>query len=166
MKTIKILAIAAVFIIAGVVQAFAQISKEDADIIRAQFRKDKKDLVSEVMMLKGAKADAFWKVYYAYDAERKKLTDARIGILNDYAKQYSSLDDTKASSLINRTFDNDQAITALQRSYYPKFAAAVGAKDAAKYYQLDNYLQLTVRKFVQDNVPFIGELDKEKVHKK
>ena len=165
MKTIKILAAVLVFIVIGNLSASAQVSKEDADLIRAQFGKEKKVLVSEIMKFSGAKADAFWKVYYAYEADRQKLVDVRLGILNDYIKNYKTIDDTKAGSYSNRTFDNDEAITKMQRNYYPKFSAAVGARDAAKFYQLDNYLQLIVRLYIQDNIPFIGELEHEKVKK-
>jgi glycyl-tRNA synthetase alpha subunit len=163
MKTIKILAAVVVFIVIGNLRSFAQVSKEDADLVRAQFGKEKKQLVSAVMNLSGAKADAFWKVYDAYEADRKKLMDTRLGVLNDYLKNYKTIDDTKASSYTNRAFDSDEAITKMQRSYYPKFAQAVGAKSAAKFYQLDNYLQTIVKLEIQDNIPFIGELDHEKV---
>ncbi|HEY4327015.1 MAG TPA: hypothetical protein VGN20_23715 [Mucilaginibacter sp.] len=163
MKTIKILAAVVVFIVIGNLRSFAQVSKEDADLVRAQFGKEKKELVSAVMNLSGAKADAFWKVYYAYEADRKKLVDVRLGILNDYLKNYKTMDDTKASSYTNRAFDNDEGITRMQRNYYPKFAVAVGPKAAAKFYQLDNYLQTIVKLEIQDNIPFIGELDHEKV---
>jgi hypothetical protein len=165
MKTIKTLAAVAAFIVLGNFNALAQVNKEDADLVRAQFRKDKKELISHAMNLSGAKADAFWKVYNGYEADRKKIVDTRIEILNDYIKNYKTLDDTKASSLTNRAFDLDEQVTKLQRSYYPKFAEAVGAKSAAKFYQLDNYLTLIVKQEVQDNIPFIGELDKEKMHK-
>jgi hypothetical protein len=166
MKTIKILAVVVIFIIAGNLHAFAQVSKEDADVIRSHYQKDKRYLVDHAMNLKSPQAEAFWKVYDAYEKDRVKLADTRIAILNDYAKHYTTLDDAQASSLVNRTFDNDQAVTALQRSYYPKFSSAVGGKNAAKFYQVDTYLQLTVRMFIQDNLPFIGELDKAKVSKK
>jgi hypothetical protein len=162
MKTIKFLAVAVIFVVTGSLSAFAQVSKEDADLVRAEFQKDKKDLVGQAMNLSGKKADAFWKTYDAYEAARKKLVDTRLGILNDYLKNYGSLTNEKASSYVNRTFDNDQAITALQRTYYPKFANAVGAKDAGKFYQIDNYLQMIVRLQIQNNIPFIGEINKEK----
>ena len=133
MKTIKILAAVLVFIVMGSAQALAQVDKEDADLIRAQFRKERKDLVAQTMNLPGAKAEAFWKVYNAYEADRKKLADVRLEILNDYLKNYKTLDNTKASLYTNRAFDNEEAITRLQRNYYPKFAAAVGAKAAASF---------------------------------
>ena len=67
-----------------------------------------------------------------------------------------------STALMTRVFANDKAFTNLQQTYFPKFSAAVGGKNAAQFYQLEIYLQMIVRLRVQDEIPFIGELDKEK----
>ncbi|MXV51159.1 hypothetical protein GS399_09275 [Pedobacter sp. HMF7647] len=134
--------------------------KEDLAIVQSVFQKDKKQLVSQYMTLDSAQSQSFWKVYDEYEAKRKDLSTERVGIISDYAKQYATLTDEQAGSLAKRMLSNDKSNLSLQTSYFKKFSKAVGAKNAAKFYQLDNYLQTVIRANVQDQIPFIGELNK------
>jgi len=142
--------------------AIAQVSHDDLTIIQSAYSKKKSDLVKDVMKLNAAQSKAFWPVYDKYEAKRVALSNQRVAVINEYLTTYDKLNDQQANALINRVFANDKSFTDLERTYYPNFASAVGAKNAAKFYQLENYLKLIVRLSVQDNIPFIGELDKTK----
>jgi hypothetical protein len=49
-----------------------------------------------------------------------------------------------SENLTERMFDVEEATQALRREYYPRFEKALGAKRAAKFYQVDNRLSLMV----------------------
>lgn len=141
----------------------AQSNKEDVDLIQAAFGKEKKDLVSQYMMIKGKDSVAFWKLYDEYENRRKSLGKERIKIIEDYANNYDKLTNAKAAELARAALRNDGQYVKLHSEYFEKFAKAIGGKDAAKLFQLETYLQTYVRAHVMDNIPFIGELDKSKV---
>jgi len=136
---------------------FAQISKEDAAIVQAYFRKDKKELVKQVMKFNDAQGQAFWPVYDAYETKRSNLGTQRIAIINDYLKTFKTINDQDATVLIGRVLENDKSLLDLQKSYFPKFSAAIGGKSAAKFYQLEAFVQLIVKEKVMTSIPFIGE---------
>jgi len=140
---------------------FAQIQSEDLAIIQSYFQKDKKDLVKQNIKMSDVQAQAFWPIYDAYEAKRLTLSNERAAIINDYLKGFSTLTGQEAIALVNRTFANDKSFTDLQKSYFKKFSNAIGGLNAAKYYQLENYLTEIVRMRVQDEIPFIGELKKK-----
>ena len=154
--------ILATILLAFTFSAFAQIKSEDLAIIQSVYSKDKSDLIKSSLNLSDAQGKAFWPIYDQYEAKRVGLSNQRVAIINDYLKGYDKLNGKTSTALMTRVFANDKSFTNLQESYYPKFAAAVGGKNAAKFYQLENYLQMIVRLHVQDEIPFIGELDKEK----
>jgi hypothetical protein len=158
MKKILAFAIAAI-ITSGV---YAQSNKEDVDMIQAMYGKAKKDLVIEYMKFNDTEKTAFWPVYDAFENERKTLGRERIAILSDYAQHYSTLDDVKAADLGKRAIDNNIALEKLNQKYFPKFTTAVGALKAAKYMQLELYMQTAVKSELQDQIPFIDELNKTK----
>jgi hypothetical protein len=158
MKRIILAAVLIVFTF----NAMAQVSHDDLTIIQSAYSKKKSDLVKDVMKLNAAQSKAFWPVYDKYEAKRVALSNQRVAVINEYLKNYDALNDQKATDLINRVFANDKSFNDLEKTFYPNFASAVGAKNAAKFYQLENYLKLIVRLSVQDNIPFIGELDKSK----
>ena len=140
---------------------FAQIQNEDLAIVQSYFQKDKKDLVKQNIKMSDVQAQAFWPIYDEYEAKRLKLSNERVAIINDYLKQFSTLTGQQASDLAYRTFSSDKAFTDLQKSYFKKFQTAIGGVNAAKFYQLENYLTEIVRMRVQDEIPFIGELKKK-----
>ena len=152
----------AAILMAFTISAFAQVNSEDLAIIQSVYSKDKSDIIKSKLNLSDAQGKAFWPLYDQYEAKRVRLSNQRVAIINDYLKKYDQLNGQSSTALMTRVFANDKAFTNLQQSYFPQFAAAVGGKNAAKFYQLENYLQLIVRLHVQDEIPFIGELDKEK----
>jgi hypothetical protein len=54
------------------------------------------------------------------------------------------------------------AITRLQKTYYAKFSTAVTPMRAGQYMQVEYYLQTMVKAMIQDEIPFVGQLDKSK----
>jgi len=158
MKKILALVFAAV-VTSGV---YAQSNKEDVDMIQAMYGKAKKDLVIEYMKFSDTEKTAFWPVYDAFENERKALGRERIAILSDYAQHYTTLDDVKAEDLAKKAIDNNVNLEKLNQKYYSKFSGAVGALKAAKYMQLELYMQTAVRSELQEQIPFIDEFSKTK----
>lgn len=158
-KTIIVLA--ACFITAT---TFAQdaVSKEDIDVIQSVFGKEKKELVQQYMTLAPDQSAKFWSIYDEYEVKRKELNRQRIGIIQDYATAYDKLDNAKADDLAKRALENEISLDKLHLQYYKKVSTAVGGVNAAKFFQLEGYLQTIIKAHVMDQIPFIGELDKTK----
>ena len=162
MKKIIALAFATV-ITSGV---YAQSNKEDVDdIMKDMYGKSKKEVVAEYMTFTDTEKMAFWPVYNAFESERKILGQERFVILDEYSKHYSTLDDAKSADLGKRAIDNSVALEMLNQKYFPKFITAIGARQAAKYMQIEIYMQNVVRTELQDKILFIDELDKSKKKK-
>jgi hypothetical protein len=141
----------------------AQSNKEDVDLIQAAFGKDKKDLVSQYMMVSAKDSAAFWKLYDEYETKRKALGKERINIIQSYADNYNNLTNAKATELGNAVIKSDENYTKLQKEYFDKFGKVVGGKNSLKLFQLELYLQNMVRVKVMNSIPFIDELDKSKM---
>jgi hypothetical protein len=157
-----------VFLFIGIVislNTFAQSTmKEDVDIIQSVYGKSKKELVSSYMQLTGAQSDAFWKVYDAYEADRKVLGQKKMQLIKAYADNYVNLTDEKADEIAKATLKNNIDFDKLHTSYYEKTKKVIGALDAAKFIQAEIYLQTTIRGAIQDEIPFIGDIDRTKKH--
>lgn len=144
--------------------AFAQ-SKEDVAIIQSVYGKSKTDLVKQYLSLTDAQAAAFQPIYDKYETERKALGQKKIEIINDYATNYATLDDAKATQLTEANLKNNIELDKLLSSTFSKLKNAIGGINAAKFAQLEQYLQVTIRAEIQDSIPFIGEIDKSKISK-
>ena len=159
MKTIALMI--AVLFIAGF--AYGQSNKEDVDLIQAMYGKDKKELVNVYMAIPEKQNKKFWSLYDQYETERKTYGKARIKLIEAYANSYDSISDKKATELMNKKIALYNQFGSLQKKYFDKMTLVIGAKQAAKFSQLEDYLENNIRLAIQDEIPFIDQLDKEKV---
>lgn len=144
--------------------AYAQSSfKEDIDVLQSIYGKSKSDLVKQYMNLSDTQSAAFTKVYDNYETERKALGQTKFQLINDYAANYATLTDAKADELAKGTLKNHLAYEKLYSKTYNQAKKAVGAINAAKFLQLEVYLQTIIRAEILESIPFIGELDKSKL---
>ena len=141
----------------------AQSNKEDVAMIQAMFGKEKKELVKEYMTITDAQSAKFWTLYDEYEDKRKALGRERISLIEAYAKDYEKLDNNKATTLTTKKFAWTNKYTQLQQTYFTKFSTVVGGLQASKLMQLEDYLENNIRLAIQDQIPFIGELDKKKL---
>jgi hypothetical protein len=161
MKKIFYLALSLV-LLTPLTSIVAQTSDEELQLVREQWGVDKKQLIMQYMKFNEAESKAFWPVYDAYMKEHKSLVDSRIALIKDYAKNYTNLTDAKAIELTNKVLDNDMSVSKLQKDYFGKFAKALSPLRASQYMQVEYYLQNTIKSMIQDEIPFIGELEKAK----
>ena len=78
-----------------------------------------------------------------------------MSLIKDYADSYNTLDDAKADELAGRMIKFEEARTKLKAEYFPKFKKAIGPKQAAKFLQVDNRLNLLVDLQIASAVPII-----------
>lgn len=135
---------------------------DETQIIQGMYGMQKRDIVSKSITLTAEEAPKFWAVYDGYETERKKLGSERLQIIADYASTYQTLTAEQADNLSNRVFASDMAYDKLHKTYYAKLKKEVGALKAASFFQLEGYLQSAVRFTIQDNIPFIAELERIK----
>jgi len=142
---------------------FAQSNKEDVDLIQSIFGKEKKELVQVYMTIPEAQSAKFWALYDQYETARKKLGQERIKLIEAYATNYEKLDSKKATELVTKKLAWADKYTKFQQLYFGKFSAVIGGLQAAKFIQLEDYIENCIRLSIQEEIPFIGELDKSKV---
>jgi hypothetical protein len=138
--------------------------KEDVEVLQSVYGKSKGDLVKQYMNLSDAQSAAFSKVYDNYETERNALGQAKFQLINDYAANYATLTDEKADQLAKATLKNHIDYEKLYSKTYGQAKKAIGAINAAKFIQLEVYLQTIIKAEILESIPFIGELDKTKLH--
>jgi hypothetical protein len=146
------------------IYTFAQMQEGDIKVIQQYFGTGKTALVKEYMKLTPKQDSLFWKDYDAYEAARLDIGKRRIRLIDDYAKNYSTLTDAKASELVNTANALEVEFKKLQKTYYKKMSKTLGGLKAAEFYQFESYLNNVINIAIQENIPFVGEM--EKMHKK
>ena len=138
---------------------YAQSNKEEVDMFQSMYGMDKKELVAEFIKLQGAQKDEFWKLYDAYEVDRKAIGKERIGLLEKYAMNYGTMDESMMDDIMKSSMELVGKTDKLQSSYYSKIKKAVGVKPAAQFLQLESYLTSAIRAAILEEIPFIGQME-------
>ena len=124
--------------------------------------KNKKDLVNAFMSIPASQNNAFWSLYDQYENERKAYGRQRIALIEQYANEYDSLNDQKAILLMNKKIALYNSFGTLQKKYFERMTKVIGGKQSARFFQLEDYLENSIRLSIQDEIPFIDQLQKTK----
>src|SRR5687767_3902830 len=124
---------------------YAQAPDPELDYIKKAYSKEKKTIVDEYMELDVQQGAKFWKVYGDYEAKREKLAVERIKLIVDYINSTDDLTSAKADKLATAALTDTRNLSKLNLEYYGKVKAAIGAINAAKFMQLETYLQTAWR---------------------
>lgn len=151
------------FIVCSALGSFAQSNKEDVDMIQSMYGKNKKELIQAYMTIPDSQKEGFWKLYDQYETDRKSLGKERIALIEDYANNYATLDDKKASDLMSKKMKSNESFSKLQKKYFGSMSKQIGGLQASKFFQLEDYLDNNIKLMIQENIPFIDELDKTKL---
>ncbi len=107
------------------------------------------------MQFTDRESTAFWPIYRDYARDQQVIGDQRVQLIKDYAKNYDTMTDANAKDMITRLLSIESQLVKLRQDYWPKLQTALGAKRAAKFYQVDNRLSLIVNVQLASSIPVI-----------
>ena len=127
------------------------------DLLRADVRQQKAEMVGEVMQLSAADAAKFWPIYEEYDNELAKLNDLRVANIQEYASSYDQMTDAKADELIQKAFSYRKQRSELLAKYYERVKQALGGIEAARFIQVEDQLLLIIDLQIDSSLPVVGQ---------
>lgn len=140
----------------------AAVVKQDEDLVTQIFGKNKESLLDDLLQISPVEMQAFQATFLEYETEKSPWLAERIALLKMYNEEFSSLDERKLNSLTRQIITNDLEFGRLQMRYFRRMNKLLGATRAAKFFQLDNYLEQSSRVFLQNKLPFIKELETDR----
>ena len=134
--------------------AVAQDKPADSmDALREQLRNDKRAVVASVLALTESESKVFWPVYNAYQSDMVAHYDRLLKMLDTYAKNYETLTDETATSLLKQYLALERDHVALLTSYLPRFQKVLPPKKVAKLYQVENKARALVNYELARGIP-------------
>jgi len=161
-KQLKGASLALVLGILAHTQLFAQSHRQETELLQSIWGMEKQALVKEYMGLSESESTAFWPIYEEYSSKLKELGAKRADLIMDYANNYANMTPEKANQLTNAVFKANISREKLQQQYYKKMSKAIGALKATEFMQLEKYLDAAIRMEIQENIPFLKELEEER----
>jgi hypothetical protein len=126
---------------------------EYIDLLRADVRQQKAEIMGAVMLLSAADATKFWPIYTDYDAQLTKLNDQRVANIKEYARTYDQMTDQKADELVQNALSYRKQRSELVAKTYDRVKQALGAITAARFVQVEDQLLLIIDLQIASQLP-------------
>ena len=131
------------------------LTDSDIQLLRSDVQADKNQIITHTMAFTDAESAAFWPVYRDFARDQQAIGDERVKLIKDYAQNYDKIDDAKAKDMAQRLLNIEAKMVNVRQEYWPKFEKALGAKRAAKFYQVDSRLSLIVNLQLASAIPLV-----------
>ena len=125
------------------------------EMLRNDVRTAKVRIITEALEMNSAQSDKFWPIQRAYETELATLQDERIAMIKQYAADYETMNDAKATALMNHALKLQDQRSALLKKYAGKVSKGVSPVIAARYVQVEAFVQSLVDVQVRAEVPLI-----------
>jgi hypothetical protein len=132
-----------------------------AQLLRMDLKAQKEAIIRETMQLDPQQAAAFWPIYRQYDGEQTKLWDQKVAIVENYAANFLTMTNEKADELAQQVMQLDEKRMALREKYYAIVKKALSPILAARFFQVENQIQLIVDLQIASNLPIIEAPDNQ-----
>ena len=128
---------------------------EDIQLTRGAIQAERQAIVTKAMDLTPEEMQGFWPLYRQYRLEAAKVGDRIIALITSYAENYEGLTDAAADKLLKEFVGIEKARASLKEKYLPKFKKVLPARKVARFYQLENKLDVTVLNEMAENIPLV-----------
>ena len=131
--------------------------KQEISLTRAALETQRKAVIIQSVQLTAEEDSAFWPVYNDYRTAMQKVGDKRVAVIGDYADAYrnSALSDKAAGKLLDRYMNVLQDQIKVKKKFVHKFKKVLSAKKVARFYQVDNRLDLLLNMQIANGVPLV-----------
>jgi hypothetical protein len=133
------------------------VSGQDVKLLRQDLRSQKKQLIAANLTLTDAESTKFWPVYDQFSAEMTALGDQKLALIKEYAKGFSSLTDTQAQSLLNRSLALDEAATQLRIKCVPIINNVLPGTKTATFFQMERRISALIDLQVASQIPLVQD---------
>ncbi len=136
------------------------ISDKDIEMLRADLRAQRKQIMAQNMTLTADEATKFWPIFDQYRQAAIKANDERWAVVKDYAANYATMTDAQAQDYIKRANAVDEQLLELRMRYVPLFEKVISAKKTALCYQIDRRIDLLINLQLSSVIPMVDTSSK------
>jgi hypothetical protein len=128
-------------------------AQEEIRLTRMGLAVVRQTLITEGMDLSAEEMQTFWPLYRDYRLEAIKLGDRIVALISRYADSYPDLTDQAADKLLAEFVSIEKARARLKEKYLPKFKKVLPARKVARFYQLENKMDMAVLSELAEQIP-------------
>jgi hypothetical protein len=121
----------------GNLRAFLELARKDVMLHKAT-------IVAQNLPLTEVEAAEFWPIHREYENELSKINDHKLDVALKFISQQGQMTNEQARTLAKEVFSMEEQRTALKRNYFSKFQKVIPATKAARFFQIENQLNMVL----------------------
>ena len=126
---------------------------EDIELTRVVIDTERQALVTRGMDLTPGEMQRFWPLYREYRRETRQVGGRIVALLTTYADNYRDLTDGVADKLLTEFVSIEKERARLKAKYLLKFKQVLPPRKVARFYQIENKLDITLLAEIAQAVP-------------
>jgi hypothetical protein len=124
-----------------------------AELLRGDVQGQKVAILTQLMGFTEAEGDKFWPIYREYANEMAALGDERVGLLDQYVKDYAQMTDPVADRLAHQALALEAKRQAVKAKYYDRVARATSPRQALRFLHIEHQLLLLIDLQIASSLP-------------
>ncbi|MEO8502827.1 MAG: hypothetical protein ABI609_02930 [Acidobacteriota bacterium] len=125
--------------------------------LRTDLRAQKPTIFTNALSMSPELSTAFFALYKEYEADLATLSDQRFQLFKDYSNGYATVDDTAAADIARRSAELYQQRAAMRVKYVKRFAKILPGKLLARFWQIDDRLEMVQNLQVAEQIPLMKQ---------
>ena len=126
---------------------------EEIRLTRQVIDTQRQALVTKGMDLTPAEMQRFWPLYREYRLEMSKVGDRIVALITTYANNYQNLSESTADKLLTDFVRIEEQRARVKARYLPKFKQILLPRKVARFYQIENKLDVAVMADLAEAIP-------------
>ncbi len=129
----------------------------DVQVLIETIRANRKALVAVNLGLSEEEATKFWPLYDRYMQAVNVSGDQVTAIVEEYIESYRALSDEEALKLIEAYLAAEADRVQVRRTFLAEFSKILPGRTVARFYQIENKMDIVLRYDVAAEIPVIEE---------
>jgi len=155
MKRLSTLLVTAICL-AVVPSAWSQFEDERAvQLTRSAIQAERQAILATNLELSEKESAIFWPLYEEYRNALESAINTRVDLHNQYFASYETLTDKEAIALLNKHIAWEQEVLKVRSTYAKKMSKALSGKTAARFFQIENKMDIIVEYELAGEIPLI-----------
>jgi len=141
----------------GMATASAQMNQEEVGILQNLYGMEKRAIYQQVMDLTPSDSVAFWPIYDEFELDRKDLGLRRVQLLQKFVSKYPAISAEELNEIVEGLIDIREDLLELEVDAYEELKEKTSTITAAKFIQIEDFLNTMISAELAVRMPFIGE---------
>lgn len=142
--------------LAVVPSAWSQFEDDRAvQLTRSAIQAERQAILATNLELDEKQSAIFWPLYQEYRNALESAINTRVDLLNQFFASYETLTDKEANALLEKRIAWEKDVLKVKSEYAKKMSKALPGKTVAKFFQIENKMDIIVEYELAGEIPLI-----------